>query len=159
MREFTGDAPQFDDITMLCFEYKGKNDKSIKLPATDENLAKATEFVRERLKNRNVSEKFIKQVELYVEEVFVNIAHYAYAPDIGDAEIFCDVSADKITVIFTDEGKRYDPLEKPDPDITLSAEERDIGGLGIFMTKKLTDDIRYEYKDGKNILITEKNFE
>lgn len=159
VREFTGDAPQFDDITMLCFEYKGKNDKSIKLPATDENLAKATEFVRERLKNRNVSEKFIKQVELYVEEVFVNIAHYAYAPDIGDAEIFCDVSADKITVIFTDEGKRYDPLEKPDPDITLSAEERDIGGLGIFMTKKLTDDIRYEYKDGKNILITEKNFE
>jgi len=159
VREFTGDAPQFDDITMLCFEYKGKNDKSIKLPATDENLAKATEFVRERLKNRNVSEKFIKQVELYVEEVFVNIAHYAYAPDIGDVEIFCDVSADKITVIFTDEGKRYDPLEKPDPDITLSAEERDIGGLGIFMTKKLTDDIRYEYKDGKNILITEKNFE
>lgn len=159
VEEFTGDAPQFDDMTMLCLQYKGKNDKSIKIPATDENLAKATEFVRECLKDKNLSDKFLKQVEIFVEEVFVNVAHYAYAPNVGDVEISCEVAADKIVVTFIDEGKEYNPLLKPDPDVSLSAEEREIGGLGIFMTKKLTDNIRYEYKDGKNILITEKNFE
>ena len=159
VQEFTGDAPQFDDMTMLCLEYKGKADKTLKLKAMDENLGKATEFIRECLKNTACTEKFVRQVELYVEEVFVNVAHYAYAPDTGDVEISCEVFADKIRVTFTDEGKKYNPLEKPDPDLTLSAEKREIGGLGIFMTKKLTNHIEYEYKDGKNILITEKNFE
>ena len=156
--EFTGDAPQFDDMTMLCCEYKGKNGKSIKLSAVDDNLEKTLDFIRECLKGSGCTEKFVRQVELYVEEIFVNIAHYAYAPDTGDVEISAEVLNDKIRVVFTDEGKRYNPLEKSDPDISLSADEREIGGLGIFMTKKLTDKIEYEYKDGKNILITEKNF-
>ena len=159
VQEFTGDAPQFDDITMLCVEYKGKNGKSIRLPATDENLANATGFVKACLTDRNLSAKFIKQVELFVEEIFVNVAHYAYAPNIGDVEISCEVSADKMVVTFTDEGKEYNPLAKPDPDVSLPAEKREIGGLGIFMTKKFTDNLKYEYKDGKNILIAEKNFE
>ena len=159
VQEFTGDAPQFDDITMLCVEYKGKNGKIIRLPATDENLAKATGFVKACLTDRNLSAKFIKQVELFVEEIFVNVAHYAYAPNIGDVEISCEVSADKMVVTFTDEGKEYNPLAKPDPDVSLPAEKREVGGLGIFMTKKFTDNLKYEYKDGKNILIAEKNFE
>lgn len=159
VEEFTGDAPQFDDITMLCLEYKGKSENNIKLKATDENLHKATKFISKCLKDTRCTEKFVRQVELYVEEIFVNVAHYAYAPNIGDIEISCEVFADKIRVTFIDEGKNYNPLDKPDPDVTLSAAEREIGGLGIFMTKKLTDKIEYEYKDGKNILITEKNFE
>ena len=159
VNEFVGDAPQFDDLTMLCLEYKGADTDSLKLAATDENLPKATAFIRERLKNTGCSEKFVRQTEIFVEEVFVNISHYAYTPNVGDVEIKAEVSADKITVTFTDEGKQYNPLDKPDPDVTLAASEREIGGLGIFMTKKLTDNIKYEYKDGKNILITEKNFE
>ncbi|MBQ6727410.1 MAG: ATP-binding protein [Clostridia bacterium] len=130
----------------------------MKLSAVDDNLEKTLDFIRECLKGSGCTEKFVRQVELYVEEIFVNIAHYAYAPDTGDVEISAEVLNDKIRVVFTDEGKRYNPLEKSDPDISLSADEREIGGLGIFMTKKLTDKIEYEYKDGKNILITEKNF-
>lgn len=156
---FTGDAPQFDDITMLCLEYMGKNSKSIKLSATDENLGEATEFIRDCLKSTGCTEKFVRQVELYVEEVFVNVAHYAYAPSFGDIEIITEITNDKLIVTFIDEGKQYNPLDKPDPDINLPADEREIGGLGIFMTKQLTNNIKYEYKNGKNILITEKNFE
>ncbi|MBP5467060.1 MAG: SpoIIE family protein phosphatase, partial [Clostridia bacterium] len=157
--EFTGDAPQFDDITMLCFEYKGKSGKSIKLTATNDNLGKALDFVRECLKGSGCTEKFVRQTELYVEEVFVNIANYAYSPDTGEAEITVEVFDDKTRITFTDQGKKYDPLSKPDPDVSISADKREIGGLGIFMTKKLTDKTEYEYKDGKNIFITEKNFE
>ncbi len=157
--EFTGDAPQFDDITMLCFEYKGKSGKSIRLAAEDDNLYKAIDFIKDCLKNTGCTEKFVRQTELFVEEVFVNVAHYAYAPDKGDVEISCEVFNDKVRIVFTDGGKRYNPLEKPDPDLTLSADKREIGGLGIFMTKKLTDKIEYRFENGKNVLITEKNFE
>ena len=157
--EFTGDAPQFDDMTMLCCEYKGKIGNGIKLPATNENLGKVIDFINDKLKNSGCTAKFVRQTELFVEEVFVNVANYAYAPGTGDVEITVKVLKDKVRITFIDQGVKYNPLEKPDPDITLSADKREIGGLGIFMTKKLTDKIEYEYKDGKNILITEKNFE
>ena len=154
--EFVGDAPQFDDITMLCFEYKGKGENSITLTATDENLAKATEFVKDCAKSAGASDKFMRQIELVIEEIFINVAHYAYAPNTGDVKISAEVADDKLRIMFIDEGKPYNPLEKSDPDTMLSAEEREIGGLGIFMTKKLTDNAEYIYKDGKNILILEK---
>ncbi len=156
--EFVGDAPQFDDVTMLCLEYKGKNGKSVKLKAENENLGKAIDFVRDCIKDSGCSEKFMRQTELFVEEIFVNVAHYAYTPDTGDVEISVEVFADKITVTFTDEGKKYNPLEKPDPDLTVPADKREIGGLGIYMTKKLSDEMEYDYKDGKNVLTVEKRF-
>lgn len=154
--EFVGDAPQFDDITMVCLEYKGKGESGITLAATDENLSAATEFIKDCVKGANVSEKFIRQIELIIEEIFVNIAHYAYAPNIGDVKLAVGITGDTLKITFIDEGKPYNPLEKPDPDTTLSASEREIGGLGIFMTKKLTDNVSYEYVNGKNILILEK---
>ena len=93
------------------------------------------------------------QIDLAVEELFVNIAHYAYAPDVGMAVISTELSPDrKFSITFEDSGIPYDPLAKEDPDITLSANERAIGGLGIFMVKKSMDDMYYEYRDGKNIL-------
>ena len=154
--EFVGDAPQFDDITMLCVEYKGKEENGITLAATEENLSAATDFVKNALKDVQVSEKFLRQLELIVEEVFVNVAHYAYAPNTGDVNIIAEVKGDALKIMFIDQGKPYNPLEKPDPDTSLSADEREVGGLGIFMTKKLTDNVAYEYVDGKNILILEK---
>ncbi len=98
------------------------------------------------------------QIELAVEEIFVNIANYAYAPEIGRATVRVSVSDDPLTVTITfiDRGVPYDPLKRSDPDVTLSAEEREIGGLGIFMTKKVMDEVAYEYKDGQNVLTLKK---
>ena len=98
------------------------------------------------------------QLDIAVEEIFINIANYAYAPGIGKATVRVEVSGDPVTVTITfiDRGVPYDPLKKDDPDITLSADEREIGGLGIFMTKKVMDNISYEYKGGQNILTLKK---
>ena len=98
-------------------------------------------------------------MDIAVEEIFVNIANYAYTPETGKAVIRVDTANDpnRVTVIFKDTGIPYDPLAKEDPDITLSSEERKIGGLGIYMAKKSVDDIQYEYKNGENILSIRKN--
>ena len=154
--EFVGDAPQFDDITMLCLEYRGKAERSITVVAQDDNLEKATQFIINCVKDAHVSEKFLHQVELCIEEIFVNVAHYAYAPDKGNVEICAEIKDGVLIIKFIDQGKPYDPLKKPDPDTTLSADEREIGGLGIFLTKKLTDKVEYRYENGKNILTLEK---
>ena len=111
-----------------------------------------------RLESADCPIKSKMQLDLAVEEIFVNIANYAYAPEIGKATVRVEVSGDPITVsiTFIDRGVPYDPLKKADPDVTLSAAERDIGGLGIFLTKKMMDDISYEYKNGQNILTLKK---
>ena len=158
---FVGDAPQFDDLTMLCLEYKYPLDdeKRLSIPAVEENLSKATEFVTEYLEQAGCSMKAIRQMEIAVEEIYVNISRYAYRPEKGDVDICLSKTDKAIIVTFIDGGREYDPLKKPDPDITLSAEEREIGGLGVFMAKKLSDNITYKYENGKNILILEKNLE
>ena len=94
------------------------------------------------------------QVKICVEEIFVNIAHYAYEDGKGDAliGISYDEKEHAMKFSFEDSGIPYNPLEKEDPDITLTAEERGIGGLGIFICKKTMDDIQYEYANNKNIL-------
>lgn len=93
------------------------------------------------------------QLEVAIEEVYVNVAHYAYAPDTGEATITVDYENDTKTVTVTviDSGIEFNPLAKVDPDITLSAEDREIGGLGIYMVKKSMDSVSYERKDGQNI--------
>ena len=160
---FVGDAPQFDDITMLGFSYFGrvKDSAELTVEAKDDNLAQVLEFVDGQLEMLECSPKAQMQIDVSVEEIFVNIAHYAYTSGTGDATLRVDTSLEpkSVTITFTDRGIPYDPLSKPDPDITLSAEERQIGGLGIYMVKKSVDDIRYEYRDGQNILTFTKNLE
>ena len=135
--------------------------KKFVIDAEVKNLDEVLGFIDEQLEKHGCSPKIQMQLDLAVEEVFVNIAHYAYTPEKGSATILTEIRKDasSISITFIDEGKPYNPLEKPDPDITLSAEERKIGGLGIFMVKKYVDNIFYEYKDGKNILTIEKNIQ
>ena len=99
------------------------------------------------------------QIDIAIDELFGNIAHYAYNPEIGQATVRVEVVENPlaVTITFIDNGVPYDPLAKADPDTTLSAEEREIGGLGIYMVKKSMDDITYEYKDGQNILKIKKH--
>jgi len=129
-------------------------ENEIKVTALLENLQEVLSFVDAFVEEAGVSMKAQMQIDVAVEELFVNIASYAYAPDTGDATIKIgkDPENNKVFITFIDSGKPYNPLEKDDPDITLSAEERGIGGLGIFMVKKSMDDMRYEYKDGQNIV-------
>ncbi len=128
--------------------------QELNIEAKVENLDKVIAFVDEEIDKLECSQKIRVQIDVAVEELFVNIAHYAYRPDVGPATVRVEVEKDPpaVSITFIDHGIRYDPLAKEDPDITLSAEERSIEGLGIFMVKKSMDDIDYEYKDGQNIL-------
>lgn len=132
--------------------------KELTIDATIENIEKVTAFVDEQLEMYDCSMKAQMQIDIAIDELFGNIAHYAYNPDVGPATVRIEVTGDPLSVIITfiDHGIPYDPLKKEDPDITLSAEDRQIGGLGIYMVKKSMDEITYEYKDGQNILRIKK---
>ncbi|MBO4676328.1 MAG: anti-sigma factor antagonist [Oscillospiraceae bacterium] len=130
----------------------------MEIEATDENLSAVQSFVEEQLEAVGCAPRAQMQIGVAVEEIFINIAHYAYAPDKGKATVRVEVSDDPVTVTitFVDHGVPYDPLAKPDPDVALPAGERPVGGLGIFLTKKLMDDVSYEYRNGQNILTLKK---
>ena len=134
-----------------------KNELSI--DAVTENLPQVQSFVEERLERAGCPMKTQVQIGIVVEEIFVNIAHYAYAPDTGRATVCVELSEEPacVTIVFLDSGVPYNPLSRADPDVTLPAEERPIGGLGIYITKKTMDSVSYEYRDGKNILTLRKN--
>ncbi len=131
----------------------------ITIKATVANLEQVLALVDTELEKIDCPMKAQMQIDIAVEELYVNIANYAYAPGEGDATVRVETSQEPrtITITFLDRGVPYDPLAKPDPDVTLSAEERQIGGLGIYMAKKTMDDMRYEYRDGQNILTIVKN--
>lgn len=133
--------------------------KELRIEAKVDNLQKVLSFVDAEMEALGCTPKAIMQMDIAVEEIFVNIAHYAYAPGSGHAVIKVDNDADptSIVVSFADEGMPFDPLARDDPDTTLSADERRIGGLGIFMVKKGVDDIHYEFKDHQNVLTIRKN--
>jgi sigma-B regulation protein RsbU (phosphoserine phosphatase) len=160
--EFVGDAPQFDDITMLAFDYKHKegseNMTSKSFPAKTDALSDVLGFVDQMLQGFDCPMKIQMALCIAIEEIFVNIANYAYGD--GGGEMTMGIGFDKdsntINFVITDNGIPFDPLKKPDPDITLSAEERQIGGLGIFIAKKTMDSLTYSYEDGKNILTMNK---
>ena len=128
--------------------------KELIIDATIENMAAVTSFVDGELEQLGCPMKTQMQIDVAVDELFGNIAHYAYHPDIGPATVRVEVTENPSVVVITfiDNGVPYNPLAKEDPDITLSVEERQIGGLGIYMVKKTMDDIAYEYKEGQNIL-------
>ena len=132
--------------------------KELTIAATVENIEFVTDFVNEQLEALDCPMKAQMQIDIAIDEIFSNIAHYAYNPEIGQATVRVEVPEDPLSVMITfiDNGVPYDPLAKADPDTTLSAEEREIGGLGIYMVKKSMDDIIYEYKDGQNILKIKK---
>lgn len=131
--------------------------KELTVEAKTENIAVVTEFVESQLMALDCSMKSFMQIMVAIDELFGNIVHYAYQPGTGDATVRIDVDESRTAVItFIDEGKPYNPLEAEEPDITLSAEDRKVGGLGIYLVKKTMDDMCYEYRDGKNVLQIKK---
>ena len=134
--------------------------KELTLEAKVQSLQQALDFVDDALMTMNCPMKLQMQIDVAVEEIFVNVASYAYAPATGPVTIQVEKQADPtgVRITFIDKGVPFDPTAKADPDVTLSAEQRNIGGLGIFMVKKSMDKMLYEYKDNQNILHLVKNF-
>jgi anti-sigma regulatory factor (Ser/Thr protein kinase) len=143
---------------MLMFDYKpqkgGERMTYKTFPAKTESLSDVLGFVDQMLDSFGCPMKIQMAVCVAIEEVFVNVAHYAYGKGQGDMRlgIGLDEESRTVTFLMTDKGVPFDPLQKPDPDITLSAEDREIGGLGIFIAKKTMDSIHYAYENGENVL-------
>ena len=132
--------------------------KEITITAVVENLSSVLEIVDQELEAAGASMKVQMQVDVAIEELFVNVSRYAYAPETGEVriQIGFDKQTSALMVTFIDSGVPFDPVAKLDPDITLSAQEREIGGLGIFIAKKNMDSMEYRREDGKNILTVTK---
>lgn len=132
--------------------------KQMILTAEVDRMDEVLDFINAELEAHDVSMKAIMQIDIAVEELFVNIAHYAYNPEIGEATVTVDVQEEPRSAVirFIDRGKPYNPLSREDPDVTLDVEERQIGGLGIYMVKKSMDEVSYAYEDGQNILTIRK---
>ena len=128
--------------------------------AKTENLTQVLAFVDQFLEAADCPMKAQLQIDVAVEEIFVNIASYAYEEGIGTTDILIGVERDPAAAVieFRDRGMAFNPLEKQDPDTTLSAEERQIGGLGIYMVKKSMDEVIYRWEDGENILVIRKKW-
>lgn len=152
---FVGAAPQFDDITMLALEFqtKGISMKKMQLKPSLEYLGEVTDFVEQEMNDAQVPMKIIAQMNVAIDEIFSNIVHYSNASDVT---VGCQIKDNIITLRFADNGISYDPTTHGDPDILLSAEERNRGGLGIYMVKKSMDSVDYEYRDNLNILVLTK---
>ena len=131
---------------------------SITLPATVENIGKITAFVEGRMEEKDCPLKQIMQVSMAVDEVMANVAMYAYAPGTGDVTVAVDFDdgSRTVSITFIDRGVAFDPLAKEDPDVTLPAKQRKIGGLGIFLVKKTMDDVAYRREGDKNVLCIKK---
>ena len=158
---FVGGAEQFDDITMLILEYKGEeiklNEKVFNADVSE--LEPAQEFLESEMESAGVDIKTARRIQIAFEEMFVNVAHYAYPEGGGDVTVGVSAANGEIVIRLTDSGIEFDPLKKEDPDTTLSADEMQIGGLGIFMVKKTMDELTYVRKDNKNIFTMRKKYE
>lgn len=147
----------FDDI--LTIVSPQEDTETLIIEAKTDKLDQVLNFIRIKLEKQKCPVRILRQIEVAAEEIFVNIARYAYESGVGDAGIQVEVEQDplRVAITFMDHGVPYDPLQNEDPDMALSAEERQIGGLGIYMVKKSMDDVCYDYQDGKNILTIRKN--
>ena len=137
--------------------------ETIEVEAVSEKLDQVTGFVEEQVLQMGCPPKLAMQITLAVEEAFINVADYAYAPETGMCRIVVETAQletnrGDVIITFMDSGKAFNPLLKEDPDITLSADERQIGGLGIYMVKEIMDSVVYEYKDAQNYLTMVKSW-
>ena len=147
---FVGDADQFDDITMLCIEFKGNGRKAeISLTPDAESVKTVAEFLDTTLEAWDIPMKVVSKLQIVADEIYSNIVRYSQAKN---AKVTAVQNGTVLSLRFEDDGKPYDPTTAAEPDITASAEEREIGGLGIFVVRNMMDSMDYKYKDGHNVL-------
>lgn len=132
--------------------------KELTIEAVIKNIDQITDFINAELEAMGCPMKTQMQIDMAIDELFTNISSYAYAPGTGNVTVQVDRSPDSrtIDICFIDSGSPFDPTARTDPDTSLSAEERQIGGLGIFLVKKMMDEMKYTYEGGKNIIRIKK---
>ena len=159
---FVGDAPQFDDITMLCLQFNGpkKPIRECELPAVLDSIPQAVEFARREMAALSCPGRVQSILSVAIDEVMSNIVHFAYGMGIGSVRLRIEETEDPrgIMLTFIDSGVAFNPLEAPEPDVTLSPEKQKNSGMGIFLVRKMADDMSYERVDGRNILRVRKQF-
>ena len=162
LSNFALGTEQFDDVTMLMMEYKKKKEvvhmkeKEFNLP--ENTVDDVLKYIETELNAVNCPIKALQQILICTEEIFVNIASYAYANKNGKVLLATSIDENKAVIQFKDSGVPFNPLEMKDPDVTLSAKERDVGGLGIYIVKKVMDEVNYTYQNGCNILTIGKEY-
>ena len=149
-------ANQSDDITVMCIKYSNM-EKSIILANDISEISKLNQFIDEIGDEFSLTPDVVFNLNLVLEEAVVNIINYAY-PKEEHEKIFLSakLQEESITLVLTDTGKEFDPTMAPEADVTLSADERQIGGLGIFLIRQIMNEVRYERIEGKNVLTLEK---
>jgi phosphoserine phosphatase RsbU/P len=156
--KFANGTEQADDITMLAVKVSENPNnpvKKMKLQANVKNLSRVNNFVNKELEKAKCQPDMYDVIDVVVEEIFVNIANYAYIPEIGDVTISIS-TANKLEIKFEDNGKPYNPLESAEPDLDVDISKREIGGLGIYLVKKLVDSVEYSRVEEKNVLVITK---
>lgn len=154
IEDFQGTAEQFDDITMLIVRYKGDGYTTRTGAPGMVQMGEINEWIEEQLKRNGISQRTITKIRMAVDEIYSNICYYSNAEEVT---IGCKVTEQKEAVLyFEDDGIPYNPLERPDPDVTLLMEERGEGGLGIYLVKKRMDKVEYQYIEGRNCLTLTK---
>ena len=147
---FVGDAPQFDDMTMLCVKRNQvKTGETLEIQPDMQSVPVVKEFLTQQAQKLMVSDKQRKTLMVVADEIYSNIIHYSGAKT---AHIFIGRENGKLTVVFSDDGMPYNPLMNKEPDIHAALQDRDIGGLGIFMVRKMAESTEYEYRDHMNRL-------
>jgi len=154
IQKYTDSAPQSDDITMVIFKYNGNqnNMKMFRQLVTQEHYKEFYTWLHSACQEWKLNDDLTNKLDMCAEEIFANVAFYAYPEKQGIIDVILSKSGNSIIFEFKDEGIEYNPLEKPDPDITLPPEERPIGGLGIYMVKNLVDEIYYKRENNNNVL-------
>ena len=148
--EFVGNAPQFDDITLLTLTLQSIKGSNHIVVMPNENSRQIVNSFGEQLTLKlETVPKVASKINIIIDEIYSNIVNYSKA---NLAEIGYSIENGQIILSFVDNGNPYNPLESDEPDITLSAEDRDIGGLGIFIVKKMANNVEYKYEEGKNIV-------
>ena len=134
----------------------------LEVAAIQDNLKDVFEFVNSELKERTDNKTLMRQIKLCVEEIFLNISSYAYHPGTGNAKIILRLEGDpvpiRVSITFIDKGRPFNPLSEGNPDTESDLDERQVGGLGIFLVKNSADDIYYEFKNDQNMLTFVKEF-
>ena len=147
---FVGDAEQFDDITMLSVRFNSfQDDESIITQADDESIERVWDFINRQTKKADLNSKITNRAQIVVDEIYSNIRLYSGAKM---AQVYCQIDSAQMVLTFKDDGVPFNPLNAKEPNVNVSLEEREPGGLGLLMVKKMASDLSYAYEDGCNVL-------